>query len=82
MSERITNLLLAHGWAAQTAALLANATLAALLPLEIYAFTKSTAWVEYETTQADIFDHILAVVPQFDLRLFQSPAGHDLAARD
>jgi len=48
------------------------------LPVEIYAFTKDTAWVSYESTQADIFDHILAVVPLFDLRIHQNPTGYDL----
>lgn len=48
------------------------------LPLEIYAFTSDTAWVNYEGIQSDIFDHILAVVPQFDLRIFQHPSGEDL----
>ena len=48
------------------------------LPVEIYAFTATTAWVEYEGIQADIFDHLLAVVPEFDLRIYQSPSGHDL----
>ena len=37
------------------------------------------AWVQYEAIQADIFDHILAVVPQFDLRVFQSPSGSDFS---
>ncbi|HHY82506.1 MAG TPA: mechanosensitive ion channel family protein [Clostridiales bacterium] len=50
------------------------------LPIEIYCFTKSTVWTEYESVQADIFDHILAVVPQFDLKLFQNPSGKDLEA--
>ncbi|HWP51022.1 MAG TPA: hypothetical protein VN626_04905, partial [Clostridia bacterium] len=49
------------------------------LPVEIYAFTNTTAWEEYEAIQSDIFDHILAVLPQFDLRLYQSPTGHDLS---
>lgn len=48
------------------------------LPLEIYAFTNDTAWVRYEEIQADIFDHVLAVVPEFDLRIFQNPSGNDL----
>lgn len=48
------------------------------LPLEIYVFTKDVAWVKHESVQADIFDHILAVVPQFGLRVFQNPGGHDL----
>ncbi|HOJ12370.1 MAG TPA: mechanosensitive ion channel family protein [Clostridiales bacterium] len=48
------------------------------LPIEIYVFTNETAWVDYEKIQADIFDHILAVIPEFDLRIYQSPTGHDL----
>ncbi|MDH8679096.1 mechanosensitive ion channel [Fusibacter bizertensis] len=48
------------------------------LPLEIYVFTNDTAWVNYEAIQADIFDHILAVISEFDLRIFQSPTGEDL----
>ena len=47
------------------------------LPLEIYVFTTTTAWGEYESIQSDIFDHLLAVAPQFDLRVFQEPAGSD-----
>jgi len=47
------------------------------LPIEVYAFTKTTNWVEYEGIQADIFDHILAVVPEFKLRVFQNPTGYD-----
>lgn len=47
------------------------------LPLEIYAFTATVAWAEYESIQADIFDHLLAILPEFDLRLFQSPSGAD-----
>jgi len=47
------------------------------LPLEIYAFTNDTAWINYEQIQSDIFDHILAVVPEFELRIFQNPSGHD-----
>ena len=49
------------------------------LPLEIYVFTNDTAWAKYEAIQADIFDHILAVVPEFDLRVFQSPTGRDFS---
>jgi miniconductance mechanosensitive channel len=48
------------------------------LPIELYMFTKTTDWSEYETIQADIFDHILAVAPLFGLRLFQNPSGYDL----
>ncbi len=47
------------------------------LPVEIYVFCKDKVWANYESIQADIFDHILAVVPQFDLRVFQNPAGAD-----
>jgi miniconductance mechanosensitive channel len=50
------------------------------LPLEIYVFTNDTAWAKYEAIQADIFDHILAVVPEFDLRVFQSPTGRDFGS--
>lgn len=50
------------------------------LPVEIYAFSSDQRWVEYEAIQADIFDHILAVMPLFDLRAFQSPTGHDFRA--
>jgi len=48
------------------------------LPLEIYAFTASTAWADYEGTQADIFDHLLAIMPEFGLRIFQGPSGLDV----
>ncbi len=47
------------------------------LPLELYCFTNTTAWTEYEDIQSDIFDHLLAVVPEFGLRLFQQPSGFD-----
>lgn len=47
------------------------------LPIEIYVFSREKAWAEYEAIQADIFDHILAVVPEFDLRVFQNPSGAD-----
>lgn len=50
------------------------------LPLEIYTFTSDTRWAEYERIQADIFDHLLTVLPEFGLRVFQSPTGHDLQA--
>jgi len=47
------------------------------LPIEIYVFCKELAWADYEKIQADIFDHILAVVPEFGLRVFQNPTGGD-----
>lgn len=48
------------------------------LPLEIYVFSSDQVWANYESIQADIFDHLLAIVPEFDLRIFQSPSGADL----
>jgi miniconductance mechanosensitive channel len=50
------------------------------LPLEIYAFTATVAWSEYEDIQADVFDHLLAILPEFGLRLFQQPSGADFRA--
>ncbi len=47
------------------------------LPLEIYCFTATTAWADYEAIQADIFDHLISVIPEFGLRLFQEPSGFD-----
>ena len=47
------------------------------LPIQIYVFSKDKAWANYEAVQADIFDHILAVIPQFELRVYQEPAGAD-----
>ncbi|MDO9431987.1 MAG: mechanosensitive ion channel [Phenylobacterium sp.] len=49
------------------------------LPLEIYAFTNTTAWADYEAIQADIFDHLIAILPEFGLQLFQDPGGQDIA---
>ena len=48
------------------------------LPIELYAFTDTVAWVDYEGIQADIFDHLYGVLSEFDLRVFQNPAGHDM----
>jgi miniconductance mechanosensitive channel len=50
------------------------------LPIEIYVFTRDIEWVKYEEIQADIFDHLLAVVPMFELRIFQEPTGADFTA--
>lgn len=47
------------------------------LPIEIYVFSNTTEWNVYENIQSDIFDHILAVVNQFDLAIFQNPSGRD-----
>ena len=49
------------------------------LPIELYLFTRTTAWAEYERIQADIFDHLIAVLPEFDLRAFQLPSGADVS---
>ncbi|WP_339010795.1 mechanosensitive ion channel family protein [Aeromonas popoffii] len=48
------------------------------LPLEIYCFTATTAWADYEGIQSDVFDHIFAIIDQFHLRLHQSPTGYDM----
>lgn len=48
------------------------------LPIEVYAFSNDTAWAVYEGVQADIFDHLLAIVPEFGLSVFQQPSGRDL----
>jgi len=47
------------------------------LPIEIYVFCKDKVWAHYEAIQSDIFDHILSIVPEFDLKVFQNPAGSD-----
>ena len=47
------------------------------LPIEIYAFTNDIQWAVYETVQADIFDHLFAVAPEFGIQLFQNPTGND-----
>ncbi|MEA3242347.1 MAG: hypothetical protein U9Q19_02765, partial [Pseudomonadota bacterium] len=46
--------------------------------IEIYVFSKIQEWTKYESLQADIFDHILATAPLFELRIFQSPGSFDL----
>lgn len=48
------------------------------VPLEIYAFTNTTVWAQYESIQSDIFDHLFAVIGEFDLRICQTPTGHDM----
>ena len=45
------------------------------LPVEVYVFTKTTEWADYENIQADIFDHILAAIPQFHLKVYQYPSN-------
>lgn len=48
------------------------------LPLEVYCFTNTTVWAEYESAQSDIFDHLLAIASEFGLRVFQHPSGADM----
>ncbi|WP_171263406.1 mechanosensitive ion channel family protein [Acinetobacter sp. ANC 4648] len=50
------------------------------LPLEIYAFTTTTVWNSYEKIQSDIFDHLIAIIPEFGLSIYQAPSGADLRA--
>ncbi len=47
------------------------------LPVELYFFSNVKDWIPYEAVQADVFDHVLAIIPEFDLRVFQSPSGAD-----
>ena len=47
------------------------------IPIQIYCFTKTTDWAEYENIQSDIFDHLYAAAPQFGLEVFQHPSGAD-----
>lgn len=49
------------------------------LPVQIYVFSNDQVWANYEAIQADIFDHLLAAIPEFDLRVFQNPSGYDLS---
>lgn len=48
------------------------------LPLELYFFSADTAWVAYEHLQADVFEHLIAMLPEFGIKAFQAPAGYDL----
>ncbi len=50
------------------------------IPLELYVFTATTVWVEYEGIMADIFDHVIAAAPYFDLEIFEQPTGKDLGS--
>jgi len=50
------------------------------LPLEIYAFTNDTNWTNYENIQGNIFDHLLAIAPEFGIAVFQTPSGEDVRA--
>ncbi len=48
------------------------------IPIELYFFTATTSWIPYENIQADVFDHILAIIPEFYLSVFQNVSGKDL----
>lgn len=48
------------------------------LPIELYFFSADTAWLKYEHLQAEVFDHVLAMLHTFGLKVFQSPSGNDL----
>src|SRR3546814_15290789 len=50
------------------------------LPLEVYCFSSNVDWVPYENLAGDIFDHLLAVMPEFGLRVFQQPSGAELSS--
>ncbi len=47
------------------------------LPLEIYAFSNTTSWIDYEAIQSDIFDHLIAIIGEFGLQVYQAPSGQD-----
>jgi len=49
------------------------------IPIEIYVFSNDTNWASYEAIQSDIFDHLLAIIPEFGLRIFQNPTGNDFS---
>ena len=49
------------------------------LPIEIYLFSKDNRWVQFENLQSDLFDHFIAILPEFGLKLHQDPTGHDFA---
>lgn len=49
------------------------------LPIEIYVFSNDIEWANYENIQSDIFDHLLSILPVFDLSIFQEPTGQDFA---
>jgi miniconductance mechanosensitive channel len=48
------------------------------MPIELYFFSADTAWLKYEHLQAEVFDHVLAMMHTFDLKVFQSPTGLDI----
>ena len=48
------------------------------IPIQIYAFSSNKEWIKYENIQSDIFDHVFAVVPMFDLKIYQKPSSNTL----
>jgi len=51
------------------------------LPIEIYVFASTTTWMKYEKIQADLFDHLFAIIPEFELAIFQNPTGNDFSGK-
>jgi miniconductance mechanosensitive channel len=49
------------------------------IPIEVYCFSTRTGWMDYERIQGDIFDHLLSILPELGLRLYQAPSGADLS---
>ncbi|WP_345797783.1 mechanosensitive ion channel domain-containing protein [Castellaniella sp. MT123] len=49
------------------------------IPVEVYCFSRLTAWADYERVQGDLFDHLLAILPELSLRVYQAPSGHVFA---
>jgi miniconductance mechanosensitive channel len=49
------------------------------IPIEVYCFTAVTAWTQYERIQGDVFDHLLSILPEMGLRLYQAPSGTDMS---
>ena len=48
------------------------------IPMEVYCFTRETDWICYENSQGEIFDHLIAMLPEFGLRIYQRPSGLDV----
>jgi miniconductance mechanosensitive channel len=49
------------------------------LPLELYFFYNGTSWIPYENMQSEVFEYLFAILPEFGLKIFQSPTGYDLS---
>jgi miniconductance mechanosensitive channel len=50
------------------------------LPLQIYAYSKNNSWIPFENLQSEIIEHLLAVLNEFELKVFQQPSGDDIKA--